>query len=85
MMIAKALFFLYVLYCFEVGVFLLIFPWSSIWDQNSLLSHYPDLKLIILNNFFRGAVSGLGLANLLLGFWEVARFNGYFRKAADRA
>ena len=81
MMIAKALFFLYVLYCFEVGVFLLIFPWSSIWDQNSLLSHYPPLKLIILNNFFRGAVSGLGLANLLLGFWEVARFNRYFGKA----
>ena len=81
MMIAKALFFLYVFYCFEVGVFLLIFPWSNIWDQNSLLSHYPDLRLIILNNFFRGAVSGLGLANLLLGFWEVGHFNRYFGKA----
>ena len=85
MMIAKALFFLYVLYCFEVGVFLLIFPWSNVWDQNSLLGYYPDLKLIILNNFFRGAVSGLGLANLLLGFWEVSRFNRYFRKARARA
>ena len=80
MMIAKALFFLYILYCFEVGVFLLIFPWSNIWDQNSLLSYYPDLELIILNNFFRGAVSGLGIANLLLGFWEVGHFSRYFGK-----
>ncbi len=85
MMMAKALFFLYVLYCFEVGVFLLIFPWSSIWDHNSLLSYYPDLRLIILNDFFRGAVSGLGLANLVLGFWEVGHFNRYFRKARERA
>ena len=81
MVIAKALFFLYVLYCFEVGVFLLIFPWSSIWDQNALLSHYPNLRLGILNNFFRGAVSGLGFANLLLGFWEVGHFSQYFRRA----
>ena len=81
MMIAKALFWLYVLYCFEVGVFLLIFPWSNVWDQNSLLSYYPDLKIVVLNNFFRGAVSGLGLANLLLGFWEIARLNRYFRKS----
>ena len=57
------------------------FPWSNVWDQNSLLSYYPNLKLIVLNNFFRGAVSGLGLANLLLGFWEVSRLNRYFRKA----
>ena len=80
MVIAKALFFLYVLYCFEVGVFLLIFPWSNIWDQNSLLSHYPTLRVVVLNNFFRGAVSGLGVANLLLGFWEVGQFSQYFRR-----
>ncbi len=80
MLIAKALFFLYVLYCFEVGVFLLIFPWLAMWDQHSLLSYYPDLKAVILNNFFRGAVSGLGLANLLLGFWEVGNFTRYLRK-----
>ena len=80
-LITRALFLLYVLYCFEVGVFLLIFPWSSIWDQNSLLSYYPDLKKVILNNFFRGAVSGLGLANLFLGFWEVGNFSRYSRKA----
>jgi hypothetical protein len=80
-MIHKVLFFVYVLYCLEVGVFLLLFPWLDVWEQNSLLEYYPTLKLLILNGFFRGAVSGLGLANLVLGAWEVAHFSQYFRKA----
>ncbi|MGH9338481.1 MAG: hypothetical protein ACRD1R_02555 [Acidobacteriota bacterium] len=77
----KVLFCVYVLYCFEVGIFLLVFPWMRLWDQNSLLQIYPQLRLIFLNNFFRGAVSGLGMANLILGVWEVAHFQYYFKKA----
>lgn len=77
----KALFWVYVVYCFEVGVFLLVFPWMRLWEQNSLLSYYPYLRAIFLDNFFRGAVSGLGAANLILGVWEIAHFGSYFRKA----
>ena len=80
-MIHKALFCVYILYCLEVGLFLLVFPWLDVWEQNSLLQYHPWLRLVILNNFFRGAISGLGLANLVLGAWEVAHFNQYFRKA----
>lgn len=77
----KFLFGIYVLYCFEVGIFLLFFPWLRLWEQNSLLSYYPYLRQIVLDNFFRGAVSGLGVANLILGVWEIAHFRQYFRKA----
>ena len=79
-MASKFLFSLYVLYCFEVGIFLLIFPWMDFWKQNSLLYHYPALRVIFLNNFFRGAVSGLGISNIILGTWEIAHFKQYFSK-----
>ncbi len=80
-MLAKALFVLYVFYCFEVGIFLILYPWMRLWEQNSLLTHYPVLRAVLLNYFVRGAVSGLGLANLLLGISELARFQRYFGKA----
>lgn len=80
-MLNKLIFCIYVLYCFEVGVFLLIFPWMRLWEQNNLLAYYPLLRAVVLDNFFRGAVSGLGVANLILGVWEVAHFRRYFKKA----
>ncbi|MDA2927624.1 hypothetical protein MYX78_10425 [Acidobacteria bacterium AH-259-G07] len=80
-MINKILFVIYILYCFEVGIFLVIFPWMRLWEQNLLLEYSPYLRFVFLNNFFRGAVSGLGLANLMLGVWEIAHFQQYFRKA----
>ncbi len=80
-MVNKALFVIYVLYCLEVGIFLLVYPWMRLWDQNFLLQYSSFLRVVLLNDFFRGAVSGLGLANLILGAWEVAHFQRYFRKA----
>jgi len=80
-MVNKALFVIYVLYCLEVGIFLLVYPWMRLWDQNFLLQYSSYLRVVLLNDFFRGAVSGLGIANLILGAWEVAHFQRYFRKA----
>jgi hypothetical protein len=80
-MIHKFLFCIYVLYCFEVGLVLIFFPWMQLWENNWILNLSPQLKVILLNNFFRGAVSGLGVANLVLGVWEVAHFREYFKRA----
>ena len=80
-MVNKVLFVIYVLYCLEVGIFLLVYPWMRLWDQNFLLQYSSFLRVLVLNDFFRGAVSGLGIANLILGAWEVAHFQRYFRKA----
>ncbi len=80
-MVNKVLFVIYVLYCLEVGIFLLVYPWMRLWDQNFLLQYSSYLRVVLLNDFFRGAVSGLGIANLILGAWEVAHFQRYFRKA----
>jgi len=63
-------FFLYVLICIEVGIFLLLVPWSAIWERNYFLQTYPGLGVVILDPMFRGAVSGLGVANIYLGLNE---------------
>ena len=64
-------FVLYVLICLEVGVFLLLVPWSVIWERNYFLQAYPALSDVVLNPMFRGAVSGLGVANVYIGLHEV--------------
>jgi len=80
-MAGRFLFIIYVIYCFEVGLFLIVFPWMEFWKQNFLLYEYPSLRLLFLNDFFKGAVSGLGIANIILGAWEIAHFRHYFRKS----
>ncbi|MCD6452196.1 MAG: hypothetical protein J7L64_07555 [Acidobacteria bacterium] len=61
----------YVLYCFDVGIFLIIAPWTGIWQRNYFLFVFPPLSSVYLNPFFRGAVSGLGILLFLLGVSEV--------------
>ena len=59
---------LLVVLCFEMGALLLYLPWSAYWDQNYFLNHFPSLIPIILNSFLRGAVSGIGVLDILLAF-----------------
>src|SRR3954451_22878717 len=53
-----------VIFCFELGVFLLVFPWASDWE----LSYFSSLPMwassIWSSPYFRGAVSGLGVLNI---------------------
>lgn len=65
---------LYILFCFQVGIFLLIFPWLRLWETHGLLIEYPVFRSVMMNNFFRGAVSGLGIVNVVIGSIEVINF-----------
>ncbi|MFY9804421.1 MAG: hypothetical protein WA211_14845 [Candidatus Acidiferrales bacterium] len=49
----------------ELGLMLILLPWSDVWDINYFLYLYPALGLIVKNPYLRGAVSGLGLMNVL--------------------
>jgi len=65
-----------ILFCVEVGLFLLLAPWSEIWGRNSLVTYVPAFGPVYLSYYFRGAVSGLGLINLWLGLaqaWNLRR------------
>ncbi len=55
----------------EVGLLLVVLPWSGFWDRNYFGAALPALRPIITNNFVRGAVTGLGLVNLLAGVTEL--------------
>jgi hypothetical protein len=68
---------LYILLCIEIGTFLLILPWSAIWDRNLLLRLYPTLRPVFISAYLRGAVSGLGLINIWLGVSQAWRFKSF--------
>lgn len=55
---------LYVVLCFEIGLFLLFFPWSDYWKPNMLANFSPEWGMFWLNPYFRGAISGIGLINV---------------------
>ena len=63
----------FILFCFEIGLFLVFVPWSSLWEHNVLLLYLP-LRGLLLNNFVRGAVSGLGVVDLFLGLGGLTQF-----------
>ena len=54
-----------------VGLVLIVAPWTALWDANYLLQAYPLVRSVLLSEFTRGAVSGLGLVNVLLAASEV--------------
>ena len=64
----------FILFCFEIGLFLVFVPWSQLWEHNVLLAYSFHLRGLLLNNFVRGAVSGLGVVDLALGLSELGRF-----------
>jgi hypothetical protein len=64
----------FVLCCLEIGLLLVVLPWTTIWTENSLLVGYPRLQTFVQQNFVRGLVSGLGLLDIWLGIWEALHY-----------
>ena len=68
-----------ILFCFEIGCFLIVVPWTMLWESNLLFLHTPGLRPFFLSYIVRVAVSGLGVLDFLIGVSEVRRF---FRRSA---
>jgi len=50
--------------------------WSLLWESNWLLPQGSLLRSVVLSPFTRGAVSGLGIVNILLALYDTrARFS----------
>jgi hypothetical protein len=49
-----------------MGAILFYLPWTSIWEKNYFLSHFPSLMRLLLHPAFRGAVSGLGVLDIFI-------------------
>ena len=59
---------------FEAGLVLVIVPWSIYWERNYFVQALPFIEPFLTNDFVRGAVTGLGLVNLVAGFVEIWSF-----------
>jgi hypothetical protein len=65
---------LFVFLCATLGVMLMILPWRPEWSDNSLLFPYPAIRELVSSGFVRGVVTGLGLLNVWIGFWEAIQY-----------
>ncbi len=77
----------YIILCFEIGIFLTVLPWwpqgmwgISDWGNNYFLLYaarktgYQGLQTVVASGWVRGAVSGVGILNLGIAFWEILNF-----------
>lgn len=58
----------------ETGAVLVLAPWSQFWDRNYFAQGLPFIHMLMINNFVRGAVSGLGIVNMLAAVAEMHSF-----------
>ena len=79
-MSAKITLVLFILICFEIGCLLVFLPWHRSWQDNNLLFYAaealdaPWLRQVIASGYVRGAVTGLGIVNILIGVREIVNF-----------
>jgi hypothetical protein len=77
----------YIILCLEIGIFLTVLPWwpqgmwgISDWGNNYFLLYaarqtgYQGLQAVVASGWVRGAVTGVGLLNLGIAFWEIFNF-----------
>src|ERR1051325_9937572 len=91
-MSAKLTIIFFILICFEIGALLIILPWVQrpSWSENYLLVlaadhlHWPSLAMAMKSSYMRGAVTGLGVVNILIGLWEAANFTRTTRTFQQR-
>jgi hypothetical protein len=71
---------LYILFSLIGGVALVCLPWCSFWENNNILYFIPQIQPLIANSYFKGAVLGLGIVNIVLGISEIV----HIKDASER-
>jgi hypothetical protein len=74
------LYFFYLLYCVEAGIFLLMVPWSALWVRNSM-AQAPLMGEYLMMGQIRGAVSGFGFLLLLVAMLDFVDYCRATREA----
>jgi hypothetical protein len=69
---------LFIIFCFELGLFLLVYPWTGGWNDNYFAWAVPGSirtawHTFWSNSYVRGGISGLGIVNLWIAIAEVFR------------
>lgn len=71
---------LLVTFCLEIGLFLVVFPWTSYWETNYFSQIIPGWHAYWYNSYFRGAVSGLGALNLYVALLEILALRRFAKR-----
>jgi hypothetical protein len=70
----------FIAFCLEIGLYLLIVPWTEYWDGNYFSGLLPQMKEYWDNLYVRGAVSGMGVVNLYISLVEIFRLRRFARR-----
>lgn len=62
---------LFVSYCLEAGMFLLMVPWSPAWDRTVARLPIPLLAAALRSTFGRAALAGFGMVHLIWGIHDL--------------
>jgi hypothetical protein len=86
-MSAKLSVIFYIILCLEIGIVLTLLPWIpqgtlglSDWGNNYFLVYAAHktglhaLQTVVASGWMRGAVTGIGLLNIGIAFWEIFHF-----------
>ena len=86
-MSAKLSVIFYIILCLEIGIVLTLLPWIpqgtlglSDWGNNYFLLYAARktgvyaLQTVVASGWVRGAVTGVGLLNIGIAFWEIFHF-----------
>ncbi|MCC6451564.1 MAG: hypothetical protein IT171_01665 [Acidobacteria bacterium] len=74
----------FIILCLLLGMYLILSPWDALfgpWADNYLLAYVADrsglpvIQRAIASTWFRGAVTGLGVLNIIIAVWEMFSFN----------
>lgn len=79
-MIARLFLLTLIVFCLQLGLFLVVLPWSHLWEHNYFLLRWPELSAWLLNYYLRGVISGLGLVDIGLGLSAAVRFRKVFEE-----
>jgi hypothetical protein len=65
---------LFIIFCLELGIFLVVYPWTLHWQVNPIPSMVPSLLPVWGSDYFKGALSGLGILNVWIALLEIFQF-----------
>ena len=65
----------FVLFCVQVGMFLVVLPWTPLWTENAFFRGYPQWRELLNSGFIRGVATGFGLLDIYVGIREAVLYS----------
>jgi hypothetical protein len=66
--------FLLALFWLALGMALILAPWLELWGANYFVYTYPAVGLVLRSPYVRGAVTGLGILDVLLSLEAIRQW-----------